>query len=1413
LIRVLSHLRYQQYALPAIFIYLLLTALAINLIDTMFKIRVSHLLLWFILLAGVECAMAQTDINFTAITAKEGLPSNTVNAVIKDKYGLMWFGTSNGLSRFDGSNFTVYRHEVGNEHSLPTNDIVSLYEDKSGRLWVGSSNGGIYYYDRTSDSFSAFKPKEPLQQLNTTSARAFYQDHNGKLWIGTYGNLIIIDLKTSQVTTKPVRDKKVNEPGSFVVLSIFEDSRHRVWLGSNQGLFLYNQKTDSFISFVHSDADVYSISDDAIKAIAEDTNGNIWFGTQNGLSKLLPNNRFKVYRSGTDQHSLTNSVIFALYPDSYGKLWVGTENGLDIYNPATDSFQHHVNNPRDIFSIRNNSIRSIYIDPVGIYWVGTFRGGIAKYDKLLPLFDLKLSNSFDQQGLVNPSVNSFAEYKDGKVFLGTDGGGLSLFDKTSRLFKQYPLQNKATAKAANVILSLAKDRSGKLWVGTYNNGLFCIDPASGAYRQFLANGTSNSIASNDVNALMEDGNGKIWIGTIGQGISIYDPATGKFDQFNKRSASSFAPKSPLNDFINAITRAPNGDIWIASNGTGIAVYHPSNATVTRYDKANNNLSDDIVQSILVAKDRTVWAGTNQGLSYLDPNAKKFKTYTEKSGLANAGIKAIAEDDRGIIWLSTDRGISSFDRRTKTFRNFTNEDGVQQGAFNRASTVKTSHGDIFFGGEEGFNFFNPVALPEVLPPTKVILTDLKINNINVLPGEDAPIQQQISISKEIHLKYGQNFSLGYVALDYTSPMHNHYAYKLEGFDEEWNYVRKNRVANYTNISPGEYVFKVKADNNDKFSNNVVTTIKIVVSPPFWRSAFAYIVYVALFALLLLGIRQRGINNLKQQFAREQEELRVEQLIETERREAARVRELDKEKIQFLTNLSHEFRTPISLIAAPVEKLIGKKLGTEVNDELGVINRNIRRLLNLVNQLLDFRKMEEHQLKLNLTAANVIQFITETAESFKDIATRKQISLEIKNLRPQWWAWFDQDKLERIIFNLLSNAFKFTPAGGFISITTEVNENAVSPYITITVSDTGVGVPEADLTNIFDRFYQSQQPSYILNQGTGIGLSIIKEFVELYDGSITAKLLPERGMCFVVELPLKPAAEIVTQTDTATIEDNAVPDTEPLKNKQPEPVVVVDQVPRILLVEDNDEFRQYLAEHLSKFYQIVEAADGKEGWQKALATHPQLVVSDVSMPEMNGVELSKKLKNDKRTRHIPVILLTALTGEEEQLKGLNAGANDYLTKPFNFQILHARISNLLDLNKSFKDTYSRQIHMVAEQPAETESADVKLLNSLMAFMESRLSDPNLSVEELSKHAGMSRGSLYYKLIELTGLTPIEYMRSVKLEKAAALLQTSDYNVAQIAYMTGFGTPSYFSRMFKGKFGVLPSEYLIDKRANSR
>jgi DNA-binding response OmpR family regulator/nitrogen-specific signal transduction histidine kinase len=551
--------------------------------------------------------------------------------------------------------------------------------------------------------------------------------------------------------------------------------------------------------------------------------------------------------------------------------------------------------------------------------------------------------------------------------------------------------------------------------------------------------------------------------------------------------------------------------------------------------------------------------------------------------------------------------------------------------------------------------------------------------------------------------------------------------------------------------------------------------------------------------------------------EQEKARVEQ----QRKEAEQVRELDRLKIKFLTNLSHEFRTPISLILGPVDTLLGQEKNKQQGNQLYMIRRNARRLLNLVNQLLDFRKMEENELKLHESEGELVSFIKDVSDSFRDISERKKIDFVFKSKIDYLHTLFDHDKIERILFNLLSNAFKFTFQNGVIVLELERLENqsdSSKTWVAIKLSDTGIGIAEDKKEKIFERFFQSTTAAAILNQGTGIGLSITKEFITMQGGSISVESEPGKGTIFNIHLPF---TELQAANGTKELTEEEKPDLEPEQLEEPtkegkevDLLKTETEIPSILLVEDNEDFRFYLKDNLRLHYKVWEAGDGKEGWQKALAHHPQLIVSDISMPFVGGIELCRKIKSDKRTSHIPVILLTALTGEEDQLKGLETGANDYITKPFNFEVLNAKIKNLLVLNKTLKNTYTKQIQFLTPKQ-EIESDDEKLLNKVMLYLEENLTNTQLSVEELSRHVGMSRSSLYTKLLELTGQTPVEYIRSVKLNKAAVLMETSDMNIAQIAYSVGFATPNYFAKSFKAKFNMLPSEYLnrVRKEGNKK
>lgn len=1359
----------------------------------------------------VPDAFSQSNINFTTITVKEGLPSNTVNAIIKDKKGFMWFGTTNGLCKFDGINLVTYRNIPGNNRSLPSNEVLTLSEDREGRIWIGTGGGGLCYYDQEQDFFLKYKGDGSWKQMSNIAARAILEDHDGELWVGTYGDLRKFNLKNGHITRPPLPYLPKSELGRFVVLSLFEDSRKQMWIGTNMGLYLYDSATGSLQKFDHNDLDPQSLSDNRIKTITQDKQGNIWIGTIDGFDKWLGDGKFLAYKhKANDPNSISNNAVYAVSITDSNTFWIGTENGINVFKPAEGKFQHLLPDERNVFSLKSRYIRSLFIDPKGIYWAGTYGGGVSKYNVHLPLFNLQRSNAFDGAGLKSPFVTSFAEYKNSEVFVGTDGGGIQIFNKKTRLFKPFPIFIKLDKTIDLTVNALHLDHQGSLWAGTAHHGLFKINPETHAVKQYLSDNTPNNPVYNSITSFAEDLKGRLWIGTSGRGISIYDPKTQLFSTLNRTLAPGFRQTLPLNDYINSLTTQANGDIWIGSSGTGVAVYNADSETISLYNKANSKLSDDVVVDLLVARDGTLWAGTNQGISYFDPGTKMFNSFGERDGLANGSVKDILQDETGLIWLSTDRGISSFDRFTKTFRNFTDENGVQSSSFLNTAGLKTRDGDLFFGGQDGFNFFNPKMLPVEQKPERITFNQLKIDNADVQSGADAPIKVQINLAQQIRLRYGQNFSIGYVTTDFTSPKQDLYAYKLKGFDKGWNYVGKIRVANYTNLDPGTYTFEVMVSrNNYQWNGNKISRIKIIVLPPFYRTIYAYILYITLVVLILLLVRRRGIQKLRRQFESAQEKQVAKQFLEQERREAERMHELDQSKIKFLTDLSHEFRTPISLVLAPLEKLIDNPVTSNNAVHLKAMHRNVKRLLNLVNQLLDFRKMEEQELKLSPAPGDAVGFLIDAATSFEDVADRKQISFNVSSQEEKWQTNFDHDKLEKVLFNLLSNAFKFTPKGGSINLKIEkrpVDETTAS--LIITISDSGVGIAEKDLSKIFDRFYQAVQNKTILNQGTGIGLAIAREFVELHGGNISARSTPDIGSVFIVTLPLPEtrSQEILLQHHKSVNELADIDEIVEISANQPHKTAL--QTTTILLVEDNDEFRYYLADHLKQYYNIIEACNGKEGWQKALNAHPQLIVSDISMPEMNGIALSNKLKTDKRTSHIPIILLTAITGEEDQLKGLRTGASDYLTKPFNFQILHAKINNLLVLNKTLKATYTKQITVQGiEVPCE--SSDVKLLNTIMKCVEDHLSGPDLTVEELSRQVGMSRGSLYYKLLEITGYSPVEYIRTIRLEKAKTLLEASDFNIAQVAYMTGFGTPSYFSRQFKKKYGVLPSDYLVEQK----
>ncbi|MEO6734690.1 MAG: two-component regulator propeller domain-containing protein [Ferruginibacter sp.] len=1359
----------------------------------------------FVLLLAILCSLT-TDaqnitLSFKNYSTRDGLSSTSIYSIIKDKFGFIWLATEDGLSRFDGANFKGYRHDPTNPNGLRVNHITALYESLEGTIWIGTNGGGLSYYDRSKDSIFNYKAKDPTQI--GTAITTINGDKEGNVWVASFGGLYIINPVKKEMIVENFSLLRKTVAG-MIVTYFLQDKQKRLWVGTSVGIYLYEPAKNSITYLTHHEKDTSSLPGKSINNIVEDGNGNIWVGTDRGLAKLLPDGRsFSTYRPTGALH-LSSRSINALGVDVGKRLWIGSDEGLDIVDIASSKVSNYIPDKRNTASISSRSIRSILIDNKGVYWVGTFRGGLNRYDENFNYFNLKEYNAFDPFGLRSPIVTSFEASHHG-VFVGTDGGGLQLYNPNTGLLTHVvlPLKEK-NDKLDLSILTLEMSASKELWIGTFSNGLYRYNPATGSHVNYAKGASASQLNNSDVFCLKEDSKGNMWVGTNGGGINVIKPGGGPIVKYVYNPATPNDASRPSSSFIRSFEEDSTGHMWVGSLGSGISVFDPASKQFWFYTKANSGLPSDYIMAIKQDRKGNTWVGTSgNGIGLLRRGATRFESLTEKDGLPNGNIHKIIEDPTGKLWISTNKGLSCYDPVAKTFNNYTSHNGLQSGAFVPRAGIITSDGELYFGGQNGFNHFNPAGFKtnRNIPP--VVFTSLKIDNELVIPSADGPIRQSILLADEIRIRYNQVFSVGFEALDFTVPEANKYEFQLKDFDKNWVSAGKEHSAYYANIPPGEYVFKVRASNNDGIWNKEGRSIRVVVAPPFWRSYYAYIIYLLMIAGVLFYIRHLGVKKMQMRFALEQERQRANQLIERERKEAEYMHKLDQVKIKFLTNLSHEFRTPISLIMGPVENLIGQIKDETFLNQLNLIKRNSRRLLNLVNQLLDFRKMEERELKLQCSEGNIVTFMKDVCDSFNDLAKRKKIEFSFYAGFKGDAVLFDHDKVERILFNILSNAFKFTPENGNIAVTVAELEDAEPEFssIAVSVNDSGIGIPKEYQAHIFESFFQHETSAETLNHGTGIGLSITREFVQLHGGTVSVESEPGKGSSFTFHLKLKKAHKFEEAVNGVSIVDSP----EELRKL---PAVSHHMQPSVLIVEDDDDFRFYIKENLKSFYQVFEAPNGKEGWLRSLFHHPDIIICDVQMPVMNGLELVQKLKADKRTKHIPLILLTAADTPTGALDGLESGAIDYMTKPFDFAVLQAKLHNLLVLNDSFKENYSRKVTVTLPE-TETVSAKEKFLQKTLSFIDDNLSDSQLSVELLSSHLCISRASLYNRLLEYTGMSPVEFIRTLKLEKAKDLLEKSDLNIAAIAYETGFANPNYFTKVFKAQYKITPSEFVAEKR----
>lgn len=1358
---------------------------------------------------------AQTQqYQFSRIDISQGLSNNQVNTIFRDSKGFIWFGTMSGLNRYDGYTFTVFRHNLQDTSTISDDYIARIFEGPDNTIWV-VNRSGLNIFDPLTEKFnrnaSAGLARYALPPAAVTN---IVRDSRGHYWFIMSGAGLY---KYDPVAGKTSRVYQAVGTGTALIspVSLAEDSRGDLWVVFNNG---HIEKMDG-----RTGAVTFKTTALATAMRHERLNYSLYIDTENELWLYVPNDSRGVFRydpaSGALQHltgetgafRLNNNIINGLLQDNKGNIWICTDHGgVNVLNKKNRTCQYLMANDDDPKSLSQNSIITAYKDRAGVIWLGTFKKGINYYRERTVSFPLVAHQPADPQSLPYNDVNKFIEDAAGNLWIGTNGGGLIYYDRSKKTFRQF-LHNPRDPNSIsnNVIVSLCIDHAQRLWIGSYFGGLDCYDGKK--FTHYRHTDHPNSLSDNRVWEIFEDSKKELWIGTLNGGLERFDRQKNIFHHYR------FGPPGSISaDYIAALIEDKAGRLWIGTaNGVDVLLRRANlpDSFIHYYNIPGNkaSLSNNNVITILEDRKGYIWIGTRDGLSVFNPRNNTFQVFRRENGLPDNAVLTLLEDDAGTLWVSTPNGMShiipQYDEQKNSFtlqcHNYDELDGLQGTAFNENAAYKTRKGELIFGGANGFNLFHPAAIVPDKQSSPLAFTDLRIFNKSVSIGEAVNgrviLPQSISQTESITLKHKENvLSIEFAALNFSNAEKNKYAYKLEGFNEDWTTTDgKMRVATYTNLDPGDYVFRVKAATNNDVWNKEELTLHIKILPPFWKTPWAYVLYALVLGGILWFSRHMVVQRARIRFQMEQQ-----------RKEAQRMHELDMMKIRFFTNVSHEFRTPLSLIMTPVEKLIQQSEDDGQQKQFRLIHRNARRLLNLVNQLLDFRKMEVQELRLNAVPADIVKFTKEISYSFTDIADKKNIRFNFHTALDSLVSSFDHDKLERILFNLISNAFKFTPEHGSVTVALHGEEKEPGKlYLAIQVKDTGIGIPKEKQEQIFERFFQHDTPGSIVNQGSGIGLAITKEFVKLHNGFITVDSEPEKGSCFTVWLPVQPATITATAPVTTlnghTTATAALMQPETLE-PEPAPADIPDSRKKmLLLVEDNEDFRFYLKDNLRQYFTILEAADGKEGWQKALANHPDLVVSDISMPEMDGIDLCKKIKKDQRTSHIPVILLTALAGEQQQLKGLETGANDYLTKPFNFEILLSRIRNLLSQQAIARKTFEKRIE-ISPADISVASPDEQFLHQVMEIIEKNMANPDFSVEELSKGVFMSRVALYKKILALTGKTPIEFIRSVRLKRATQLLEKSQMTVAEIAYEVGFNNPKYFSKYFKMEYHVLPSQW---------
>ena len=1304
------------------------------------------------------------EYNFRSIEVEDGLSQNMVYSILQDQQGFMWFGTQDGLNRYDGLEFKIFKKNKKDNKSIGSNAIFSMLQNKDGLIWVGTANG-VYLYNPIFENFTHFGSKTSTGQDIIGTVRDIKKDKHDNIWMVVSQKGIFCFSSSQKLSFFPFK--------SVDLRKIEFDGVGNVWIATYlKGIIKLNPVTGKS-NYFRLTNDYTNPDDNSINDLMLLNPETLLIGTVNRGMQMynLKTNKFSIcIEKTTDGNPL---YVRRIYKANDHNIWIGTESGVYIFNFNTRkvvNLRHIFNNP---YSISDNAVHSLYQDREGGMWIGTFFGGVNYLATLYSYFE-KYFPTNGENAISGKSISEMYEDAQKNIWIGTEDAGLNLFNPATQTFTKPFLQDKN-------IHSLLVD-GDKLWVGTFSKGLYKINLKTKAMRSYRSSYEKKSLSDDNIYSIYKDGSGIIWIGSM-TGLQYYNAANDCFVRVKEQDI-----KQQVNDILEDY----KGVLWFATIGNGLFSYDKQSGKWLHYASPikNNGLIGKAVICLLQDRKNRLWIGTEgAGIGLFNRKNNSFSNvFTTDNGLPNDVIYKLIDDLDGNIWGSTNNGLFKINHENKHITIYTHENGLLGNQFNYKSGLRSSDGKLYFGGIKGFVAFKPNNLVINKMPPPVVINSFQIQNKEVsLTDPDSPIKQSVNYTKEIKLSYKTSvISVGFAALSYVYPKGNHFAYKLEGKDKEWIYTnQQNHHVNYSELPPNTYIFRVKASNSDGVWNEKGDSLKIIILPPYYKTVFAYLIYLLIFIASAYGFVRWYLDRLKQQNTKFLQVL-----------ERTKEKELYSAKIEFFTNITHEIRTPLSLIKSPLESVLKCVDQTDKNwEDLSIMQKNVNRLLRLVNELLDFRKAESKGLKLNFVNSDVLAVFDETISRFIPSAKLKGITININLQENSYFADIDPEIIKKILSNLLVNALKHAHK------VIEIKFTHTADRFKFIINNDGELIPQKFAEKIFEPFFKLNENI----QGTGLGLPFVRSLAELHGGSVVLDSSVSDKTVFIIELPNHQENSIKfeeKETQPDDINNNIAPVIEipGIKSKK-----------TILTVEDNKELQQFLNKQLAKQYRVIKANNGEEALEFLSKENVDMIVSDIAMPVMDGITLCKAIKENINYSHIPVILLTGKTEIESKIEGIQSGADEYIEKPYSIEYLIAKIENIFKTREKIRETYKLSPELAYNTIVHSK-ADEEFINLLVKNIHSRLEDVDLNVDQLAEVMNLSRATLYRKVSSISELTPNDFILLVRLKKAAELLMESDYRVNEIAYIVGFNSSSYFSKCFLKQFGVLPKNFALKHKSET-